>query len=320
MADAEATSGKIVLVMLSTGKQGGAVVRALAKANESTPSDTPLPWLILAQTRDPNSAKSKALSSLPGVRLHKGTPTDPLPLFTTAPGPVYAVFSVQQSVDNPKGVTGETVEANTLADAAAKHDVKHFVYASVNFGGVEGKKTYVPHFESKRLAEEHLQAEHPTLPVTILRPATFMDQLVAGDPASAITRVTKIMFLTQLRATTRLQFIACSDIGGVAALVLQNPERYIGKGVDLAGDELSPAELEDGWREVFGEEMRPKMMGGGVLAWAVRVGMRELRLMFKFFNEIGFNADIPALREQYPELKDWKTFLRGEIKPKSATT
>jgi hypothetical protein len=108
-----------------------------------------------------------------------------------------------------------------------------------------------------------------------------MDQLVAGDPASAITRVTKIMFLTQLRATTRLQFIACSDIGGVAALVLQNPERYIGKGVDLAGDELSPAELEDGWREVFGEEMRPKMMGGGVLAWAVRVGMRELRLMFK---------------------------------------
>jgi hypothetical protein len=55
---------------------------------------------------------------------------------------------VQQSVENPKGVTGETVEANTLADAAAKHDVKHFVYASVNFGGVEGKKTYVPQYAS----------------------------------------------------------------------------------------------------------------------------------------------------------------------------
>jgi hypothetical protein len=57
---------------------------------------------------------------------------------------VYAVFSVQQSVDNPKGVAGETAEANALADAAAKHAVKHFLYSSVNFGGVPDNKTYVP--------------------------------------------------------------------------------------------------------------------------------------------------------------------------------
>jgi len=316
---AEPTSSKTVLVMLSTGKQGGAVVRALAKANESAAEDA-TPWLILAQTRDPASAKSKALASLRGVRLHKGTPTDPEALFASAPGPVYAVFSVQQSVDNPKGVAGETVEANALVDAAAKHDVKHFVYTSVNFGGVPDKKTYVPHFESKRLAEEYLRTTHPTLPTTILRPVTFMDQLVAGDPTSATAKITKLLFLTQLKPTTRLQFIACSDIGGVAALVLANPERYLGKDVDLAGDELSVEELEAGWREVFdGEEMRPQMMGGAALAWALRAGMKELRLMFKFFNEIGFNADIPALRVQYPELKDWKTFLRTDM-PKAAAT
>ncbi|KAJ7859315.1 NAD(P)-binding protein [Mycena olivaceomarginata] len=314
---AEPTSSKAVLVMLSTGKQGGAVVRALAKANDAAPEDA-IPWLILAQTRDPSSAKSKALESLRGVRLHKGTPTDPLALFTSAPGPVYAVFSVQQSVDNPKGVVGETVEANALADAAAKHDVKHFVYTSVNFGEAKDKKTYVPHFESKRLAEEHLNAKHSTLPRTILRPVTFMDQLVAGDPTSATTRLTKIMFLTQLKPTTRLQVIACSDIGSAAALVLAHPEQYLGKDVDLAGDELSPKDLADGWREVFGEEMRPKMLGGGALAWAVCAGMKELRLMFKFFNEIGFNTDIPALREQYPELKDWKTFLRTEVQKAAA--
>ncbi|KAJ7724313.1 nucleoside-diphosphate-sugar epimerase family protein [Mycena maculata] len=310
-------SGKIVLVMLSTGKQGGAVVRALAQANESAPENM-APWVILAQTRDPNSAKSKALESLRGVRLHKGNPNDPTALFTSAPGPVYAVFSVQQSIDNVKGVAGETVEANALVDAAAKHDVKHFVYSSVNFGGPD-KKTYVPHFESKRLAEEYLQGTYPKLPTTILRPVTFMDQIVAGDPNSATTRLTKIMFLTQLNPTTSLQFIAVSDIGGVAALALQNPERYIGKDVDLAGDQLSSKDLADGWREVFGEEMRPRMMGGAVLAWAVRAGMKELRLMFKFFNETGFNTDIPALREQYPGLKDWKTFLRTEVQKPTST-
>jgi uncharacterized protein YbjT (DUF2867 family) len=70
------------------------------------------------------------------VRLHKGVPTDPAALFASAPGPVYAVFSVQQSYENPKGVAGETVEANGIADAAAAHGVQHFVYTSVNLGGV----------------------------------------------------------------------------------------------------------------------------------------------------------------------------------------
>ncbi|KAJ7176896.1 NAD(P)-binding protein [Mycena filopes] len=307
------STSKVVLVMLSTGKQGGATVRALARINDAAAPGYSPPWTILAQTRDVASTKSKALAALNGVRLHKGSPDDPEALFTSAPAPVYAVFSVQQSVDNPRGVKGEVVHANALADAATKHGVKHFVYTSVNFGGVPGQKTYVPHFESKRLAEEYLKATHPELPTTILRPVTFMDQLVLGTPDSATTRLTKIMFLTQLNPTTRLQLIAASDIGGVAALVLQNPDRYIGKDVDLAGDEVSSKELADGWREVFGEEMRPRMVGGSTLAWAIRAGMKELRLMFKFFNEIGFNVDIPALREQYPELKDWKAFLRSEV-------
>ncbi|KAJ7670782.1 nucleoside-diphosphate-sugar epimerase family protein [Mycena polygramma] len=310
------SSGKIVIVMLSTGRQGGAVVRALAKGNEAAPSDA-IPWLILAQTRDPASAKSKALESLRGVRLHKGTPADPAALFTSAPGPVHAVFSVQQSMDNPKGVAQEIVEANALADAAAKHDVKHFVYSSVNLGGVDN--TYVPHFESKRVTEAHLKAAHPNLPTTILRPVTFMDELVHADPDSALACITKIMFLTQLKPSTRLQFVACSDIGGVAALVLANPERYIGRDVDIAGDVLTRDDLDAGWRDVFGVELRPKMLGGTALAWAVRAGVKELRLMFKFFNDVGFKVDIPALREQYPELKDYRTFLRTEAGSTTST-
>ncbi|KAJ7182975.1 hypothetical protein C8R43DRAFT_1116586 [Mycena crocata] len=98
------------------------------------------------------------------------------------------------------------------------------------------------------------------------------------------------MFLTQLKPTTRLQLIAINDIRKVAALVLQNPE--------VPWDQLSPKELEDGWREVFEEEMRPKMLGGAALAWAVRVGRKEIGSMFNFFNEVGFNTDIPALHAE----------------------
>ncbi|KAJ7173266.1 nucleoside-diphosphate-sugar epimerase family protein [Mycena filopes] len=312
MADQDYSSSKIVLVMLATGTQGGGVVKALVKANEDSNQD-PAPWIILAQTRDPASARSKAIASLRGVRLHKGVPTDAAALFRSAPGPVYGVFSVQQSYENPQGLEGEVAEAKALANEAAKHGVKHFVYTGVNLG--PRSATGVPHFESKRVVETYIAKHLPHLPTTILRPTTFMDQLAPNDPTTLLAKMNKLIMLTQLKPTTRLQFIAGSDIGGVAALALQRPEEYIGKTVDLAGDALTPKELADGWREVFGVEMRPKMMAGETLAWAIRASRSELRLMFKFFNdpELGFNADIPALRAQYPELKDWRTFLRTEV-------
>ncbi|KAJ6615566.1 nucleoside-diphosphate-sugar epimerase family protein [Mycena sp. CBHHK59/15] len=297
-------SSKVVLVMLSTGKQGASVVRALAQVNESAPSDV-TPWTILAQTRDPESSKSKALGLLKGVHLVKGTADEPEALFASAPGPVYGVFSVQLGIDNPKGIAGEISQAKLIADASAKHSVKHFIYSSANFGGVPGNKTDVPHFESKRLGEEYLKDKYPALPKTILRPVTFMDQLVQGDPTSATSRLTKIMFLCQLKPTTRLQFLASSDIGGVAALAFQSPEQYVGQVVDVAGDELCPKDLEDGWREV-------------ALSWAIRTATKELRLLFKaILQRSRVQRDIPALRKQYPHLKDWKTFLRTEVKSRA---
>ncbi|KAJ7616762.1 NAD(P)-binding protein [Mycena polygramma] len=302
---------KIVLVMLATGKQGAGVVRALAAINDSAPPG-PAPWTILAQTRDISSPKSTALAALRGVHLLKGTAEAPEALFAAAPGSVYAVYSVQLGLDNPGGLDAEMAQARALADAAAAHNVRHFIYAGANFGGVPGNRTGVPHFDTKRIAEEYLQSAHPTLPTTILRPVTFMDQLVQGDPASAVSRLTKIMFLCQLKPTVRLQFVAASDMGAIAALALQHPDQYIGRAIDVAGDALTPRDLEAGWREVFGVEMRPEMVGGSALSWMVRTATKDLRLMFKFFNEVGYNADIAAARERYPQMKDWKTFLRTE--------
>ncbi|KAJ7183418.1 hypothetical protein C8R46DRAFT_1066949 [Mycena filopes] len=308
---------KVILVMLATGKQGTGVVRALAQVNEAA-SPAPPPWTILAQTRDIAAPKSVALAGLRGVQLLQGTADAPEALFAAAaPQHVDAVYSVQLGLDNLRGLTGELAEARALADAAAAHGVGHFVYAGANFGGVADNRTGVPHFDTKRVAEEYLKSAHPSMPTTILRPVTFMDQLIQGDPASLVSRLTKIMFLCQLKPTTRLQFVAASDMGAVAAIALQNPEEYAGRVIDLVGDALTPKDLEEGWREVLGVEMRPDLMGGSALSWAVKSATKDLRLMFKFFNDVGYNADIPAVRKIHPEIKDWKTFLRTEG-PKAA--
>ncbi|KAJ7825834.1 hypothetical protein B0H14DRAFT_3874269 [Mycena olivaceomarginata] len=72
----------------------------------------------------------------------------------------------------------------------------------------------------------------------------------------------------------------------------------------------SDPDLENGWHELFGVEMRPEMVGGSALSRVVRMATKDLRRMFKFFNEDGYNADIAFA--MYPEVKDWKIFLRTE--------
>ncbi|KAJ6577859.1 hypothetical protein B0H19DRAFT_1253162 [Mycena capillaripes] len=187
-------------------------------------------------------------------------------------------------------------QASVLADAATTPSVPHFTYAGANFGGIPGKCSSA--FDTKRIAAEYPRNTHPALPTRILHRVTFMDQLVQGDPASFISSL-----ICQLKPVVRLQLVAATDVATVAALALQDPEKYIGCIVDVSGDAVTPRDLEHGWGEVFGVEMRPVMIAGSVLSWIVKTATKTSRFMFKFFNETRYDADISAAREMYPQLK-----------------
>lgn len=123
---------KRIVVTLGTGKQGSAVVRALAALN------TPVvKYTILLVTRDASGEKAVELAQLPGVELLESR-YEPSEIIAKARegGDVYGVFSVQQSMDNKEGgVEREKEQGKDLSDEAAKAGVKHFVYTSVDFGG-----------------------------------------------------------------------------------------------------------------------------------------------------------------------------------------
>ena len=38
----------------------------------------------------------------------------------------------------------------------------------------------------------------------------------------------------------------------------------------------------------------------------------ELGKMFAWFKEVGYGVDVPALKKQYPFLKDWRQWLEEE--------
>lgn len=67
--------------------------------------------------------------------------------------------------------------------------------------------------------------------------------------------------------------IACSDIGFFAALAFQQPEKYAGKQISLAGDELDMSQL----RKQFAEEQEYQVpQTFGIIGWLLANGLKEV--------------------------------------------
>ncbi|PWN92590.1 NAD(P)-binding protein [Acaromyces ingoldii] len=291
---------KRILVSLSTGRQGTAVVKALAKRNETSPGT----YDIIAATHNASSAKAKGLAQLPGVEIIE-CDYEPRVMFDKAGTNLYGVFSVQQSYDNPRGgVAAEIREAKQMADEAAKRGVKHFVYASVDRGTVAN--TGVAHFESKREIEEYLSEKHANLPTTVLRPVSFMENISNGE-----TQVGKYSNTGMMACLNKpMQFIATTDIGEIAALAFDDPGQYIGKKFSLAGDFLDAPSVAAVYRKVKGHELPTSFAILGKVAIFVS---KDLRTMFRFFNTHGYAADIGSVRAIHPALMDFETYVRQEL-------
>ncbi len=191
---------KPVLVLGATGKQGKKVVDTLL-ASESKDAFT-----ILALTRNPESTSAKALAAKsPTIKLVKGNLDDVPSIFDAAleatdNTPIWGVFSVQQAVTDGATQDRETKQGKDMIDAAVAHDVKVFVYTSVDRGGdkSDGNPTYVPHFISKHNIEVHLKekAKDSGMSYTILRPTAFMEGMT---PNFMVNKSTLIPFPANAR-------------------------------------------------------------------------------------------------------------------------
>ena len=277
-------SEAIILVSGVTGNQGGATARHLL-ANG---------WPVRGLTRDARKPAALAFAEQ-GVEIVEGHFDDRASLDRVLKG-VYAVFSVQSGFE--AGLEAEERWGKAFADAAQAAAVQHFVYSSV--GGAE-KKTGIPHFESKRRIEEHLQALG--LPATILRPVFFMENFNFIARQSVFEQG-KLGFA--LRPAKKLQMIAVDDIGAMAALVFESPERYIGQAMEIAGDELTMPEIAELFSRVTG---RPVTFEEQPLE-PLKEYSFDLYAMQKWFNEVGYQADIAGLRRLHPRMQTLEQWLQ----------
>ncbi len=278
-------TGKIILVTGATGQQGGAVSRHLLKDG----------WEIRALVRDENKAAAIELKKA-GAELIKGDMSDSESLNKAMEG-VYGVFSVQNFWEH--GYEGELKHGKAVADAAKKAGVKHFLMSSV--GGAD-RKTKLPHFDVKFEIEEYLKKLNLTF--TILRPVFFMENFTTWfKPAEAEGVYT---FAMAMKADTKLQMIATDDIGGIAAIVFDNPEIYAGKEIEIAGDDLSIPEVAAIYCKVTGRKAVFSELPMDVL----KSNSEEMAAMFQWFIDKGYEADLNEVKKIYPSLTSFEEWMK----------
>ena len=278
-------NNRIIAVTGATGQQGGKVANSLLAQG----------WRVRALTRDANKPAAQALANA-GAEVVPGDMDKRLELEAAFKG-VYGVFSVQNFWLPTVGYEGEIRQGKAVADAAKAANVKHLVYSSV---GAAHRGMGPKHFVRKWIIEQYIQSLG--LPYTILRPVAFMENY-------NWTRAHILSGTFQgfgLRPDKSLQLVATDDIGVFAELAFANPDQYLGKTIELAGDELTETQIAEVFSKVIDRPVKtlgPQMPQGAAPT-------EEQIAMFNFFNGVGYDADIPALRRLYPGLQNLEQFLR----------
>ena len=285
MSDATDGTRRTVLVAGATGHQGGAVARALLDRG----------FAVRGLTRDPSQPAAGALEER-GAEMVRGDLYEPEtvePLVEDADG----VFCVSDFWSQVYAV--QMRQGTNLARVSAEAGVDHFVLSGV--AGSE-RDTGIPHFES--CAEIEANVREFGLPWTFLRPTFFMQNFEGfhGD-------ITAGTLALPIAEDTNHQMFDLTDIGPVAARVFDDPDRYVGRAFELAGDEGRLEDLADVFGEVLGTDVEPFYLP---IEQAREAFGEESAAMCEWFVEEGFDADVEAMDEEFGGLTTLREYLDRE--------
>jgi uncharacterized protein YbjT (DUF2867 family) len=281
------SSNNTILVTGATGKQGGALIDALAGKG----------FRRRAMTRHPDGKAAQRLRAA-GVDVVAGDLDDDASLERALAG-AWGVFAVQNTWE--AGVAGEEEQGKRLARVAKDAGVQHFVYASV---GSADRHTGIPHFDNKARVEDTVRSlKFPSY--AIYRPVFFMENLTSPMFLNGDTLVSAI------DPATVLQMIAVADIGKYAARLFIDAERLNGRELDIAGDARTMPETAAVLGRAFGRPISYVQ----IPLEDVRRNSADFALMLDWFNRVGYDVDIEGTAREFgitpTRLDQWATMHRA---------
>ncbi|MGX9890928.1 NmrA family NAD(P)-binding protein [Streptomyces sp. NPDC002276] len=281
------TTDRLVVVTGATGRQGGATARRLLAAGRP----------VRALVRDTAALAAKALETA-GAELVRGDFDDPSSLLAALEGAA-ALFAVPPAVFGPAGADAEreAVRGRALIDAAAAVGIEHVV-----FTGIASTPGRPGGSEAKQRIEDHLRERIRT--VTVLRPVRFMSNYLGSTPIG-VDGIAHGLHRHVFPPDEPAQIIAVEDIAEFAALAFDQPDRFAGRSLELAGDAPTPNEAVAAISEATGVTVRYEQVTHAE-AVALNPAMAEARE--RWVSGSRWHADIEALRVIHPGLRtlaDW---------------
>jgi len=270
MADAE-QNRRIITVFGATGNQGGAVVRALVRSNK---------FDIRAVTRNPDSAKAKALQAIKCVSVVKADLDDhgSIPEAVKGAYGVYLVtnFWVHFSEEQEKKQIEATIKA--CSDAA----VQHIVFSTLDNTKDEytkfSKLDYVPHFQCKY----DMEATFPEN-TTFLRTTAYYDNFIGAMAPKKNEDGT--YSITMPMNGKEVYLTSCMHIGNVAAEAFLNSESK-GSILFAVGDKLTTGQLAEIFADCYGKTVVAHEPSTAEYAhYFPEQGSEDMANMFQFYQE-----------------------------------
>lgn len=265
-------SERTVLVVGSTGTQGGAVARHLIERDGD----------VLALTRDRTTPEAHGLAEagadvVEGDLREKNTLE---PLIEDADG----IFLVTNFWEH--GSDGEITQATNVAELAAEVGIDHLVFSSV--GGAE-RETGISHFESKGEIERVIA--DLDLPATVVRPVFFMQNFEGfresiGEGELALG----------LDPGAPLQVLDVDTLGAFVAEAFADPDRYLGEAYELASDELTLRSMAVRFADSLGTTVRADHLPVGEIEESQG---EEYAAMFEWFNDHGYESPLDELQADH---------------------
>lgn len=273
--------GKVLLIGV-TGGTGGNVVKGFVEQNLTD---------LRTITREVNLERpALARLNAAGVELVQADLDDPSSL-VAAFEDVAAVYCHALAADSAKPDPQELERARWVAEVAKQAQIQHLVFNSA--GGAD-RQTGIDAIEQKHRIEQIFQ--QAGLLTTMLRACLFMEEFWKKYTRPSIL---KGSFPFSVPSNKPLHLITTKDMGRVAAYVMQHRSDYVGRSIELAGDVLTPAEMAAEFARIQGKSVIHK----DVPPWIFLLFLRfPLFRLIQWYRNKGYEADVPALRQEFPGL------------------
>ncbi len=301
---------------MATSRQGYSVVKHLSENNC---------FQIRAITRSPFSKRAELLAKLPNVEIVKGDLLQRESLEKCFSG-VYGIFGNTTPTKGWMLGRGSMVRDYELEQGRNLVDVvkeiadlgtlKHFVFSSVCKPKDPLKSQPAPaHFTSKWSIEEYILINGLKELSTILRPVSYFENFDSDLPG---VQISNSIFPGVVQKDKLWQTIAVDDVGLWTKAIFENPQKFLGEALNIAGEEMTGQDMAALWQKINGKgssSVRYSMVPRQLMNFIEH----DIALMASWIERAGYGADLMALRALADELEITMTPLSCWLREKTST-